>query len=266
MLFLQLLFFTMCEMAMMGLPTTTTSKSEQPIINGLSSLLFYTVFGYFVARIQEICANHYTLPVQMNYSPSSYIKWILKIILEWSKAIGVVLCVSERHIMIHTNLLYNAITFTYYLSTEKLFTDLFIKLATSFKLQVLEGMELLYVPIALNTFAITASALVTMTLRTQPQLQYAMFASYFTLYLRTKFLYQNYIRTMRIEQNTFASFKWATDSDLQKWDDICAVCLTRMSKAKITPCNHLFHSACLRQCLRNSLQCPLCKHDLIQQQ
>lgn len=255
-------------MAMLGLPPPTTAynTSDQPIVNGLSSLLFYTVFGYFVAKIREICDNHHTSLAQLNYSTSSYIKWILKIILEWAKAIGIVLCVRDKGIVIHTNLLYTAITFTYYLSTEKLFTNIFIKLVASFKFQILEGLELLYVPIAFNVFAIIASALVTINLRTQPHLQYAFFASYFTIYLRTKFLYLNYIQAMRIEQHTFASFKSATERDLQKWDDICAVCLNRMSKAKITPCNHLFHSSCLRRCLRNSLQCPLCKQDFSQKQ
>lgn len=256
------MFFTMCEMAMLG--TSNASTSKQPIVNGLSSLLFYTVFGYFVTKMREICETHIS-SVNMNYGSTSYLKWILKIILEWAKAIGIVLCVKDRGVMMHTNPLYAATTFSYYLSTEKLFVDLFIRLVSKLKLQSLEEMEHLYVPIAFNSFALFLSVIVTLSLRTPSHLNYAMFASYFTLYMRTKLLYVNYIHVMKMERQTFASFRYASESDLKKWNDICAVCLNRMTTAKITPCNHLFHPACLRECLKISLQCPLCKQEFVQQ-
>ena len=48
-------------------------------------------------------------------------------------------------------------------------------------------------------------------------------------------------------------------------DEVCAICLKTMkSKAKKLPCTHLFHSACIRQCMEKGVRgedprCPLCR-------
>ena len=51
----------------------------------------------------------------------------------------------------------------------------------------------------------------------------------------------------------------ATRRELAAHNDVCAVCLGAMTAARITRCRHLFHGKCLRQALRVSPQCPLCK-------
>lgn len=260
----------MCEIAILGEPKIIDDDDDENNLNGhqgiigLSALLFYSVFGYFVAKIRDICLNDWARSTQMHYSASHYMKWILKITLEWAKAVAVVLCIRDKGITYQPDFLYTTITFLYYVCTEKLFVDLFIKLAGCFNFVIFDCMEHLYVPIVLNLYVIICAAGVTLCMSSQPQVMYALFASYFVLYLRIKDLYYNYIKELLLENQTYASFRHATERDIQKWDDICAVCLNQMSKAMITPCNHLFHPLCLKQCLRTSLQCPLCKYDFIQ--
>jgi len=52
--------------------------------------------------------------------------------------------------------------------------------------------------------------------------------------------------------------KDATPEQLSKFNDVCAVCYQELTTAKITLCNHYFHSTCLRKCLALTDLCPLC--------
>lgn len=44
----------------------------------------------------------------------------------------------------------------------------------------------------------------------------------------------------------------ATCKQLAKYNDICAICYDDLNSAKITNCNHYFHSKCLRRCVYES--------------
>ncbi|XP_060858690.1 protein TRC8 homolog [Metopolophium dirhodum] len=50
----------------------------------------------------------------------------------------------------------------------------------------------------------------------------------------------------------------ATSVQLSEFDDICAICYQEMRSAKITNCNHYFHSECLRKWTYLRDECPLC--------
>lgn len=57
--------------------------------------------------------------------------------------------------------------------------------------------------------------------------------------------------------------RYATQEEISEWDDLCAICLDPMTKqVKITPCHHIFHGECLRQCLKYSDNCAICKKEL----
>ncbi|KAK6043300.1 zinc finger, C3HC4 type [Cooperia oncophora] len=46
--------------------------------------------------------------------------------------------------------------------------------------------------------------------------------------------------------------------------DVCAVCLMEMwEEARVTPCKHFFHGACLRKWLAVRQVCPLCYSELL---
>ena len=43
-----------------------------------------------------------------------------------------------------------------------------------------------------------------------------------------------------------------------KFNDVCAICYQELLTAKVTLCNHYFHSTCLRKWLNMNDSCPLC--------
>ncbi|XP_076241434.1 TRC8 ring finger protein [Calliopsis andreniformis] len=51
----------------------------------------------------------------------------------------------------------------------------------------------------------------------------------------------------------------AKAEQLQRLNDVCAICYQEMQSAKITQCNHYFHGVCLRKWLYVQDRCPLCK-------
>ena len=54
------------------------------------------------------------------------------------------------------------------------------------------------------------------------------------------------------------SLPFATSEDLQKHDDVCAICYMDMTTAKVTQCRHYFHAVCLKKWLYMQDTCPLC--------
>ncbi len=62
------------------------------------------------------------------------------------------------------------------------------------------------------------------------------------------------------ELATVSNFRPASQQELESHDDVCAICLTPLEFARVTPCQHYFHTNCLRLCLKACLtHCPICK-------
>jgi hypothetical protein len=75
-----------------------------------------------------------------------------------------------------------------------------------------------------------------------------------------------FLKALAEEKSSLNKFRYATMCELKdRVDDVCPVCLLNMKwKAKVTPCNHFFHTDCLRRCLKqNNRDCPFCKQDLL---
>lgn len=68
----------------------------------------------------------------------------------------------------------------------------------------------------------------------------------------------NVFMKRRTAANKINSLPEASESQLQKLDDVCAICYQEMQTAKITRCNHFFHGVCLRKWLYVQDRCPLC--------
>lgn len=253
----QLFFFTMCSLALME----STIRKDERIVTGLSTLLFYSVIGYFVSRIRDMYYKNYARP--STSTVRNYLKWIFRIVIEWLKAAVIIICLREQGLNMKPNFYYNSITFLYYVATEKVFLDTLPNIVAYFNFDCLESLEHLYVPITLYLYTIVSGSGITLYLLTSAHARHAIFSSYFIIYIRIKDLIHNYIKVLNLEKETYASFRIASEKELKNWDDICAVCLNNMSRARITPCNHLFHPQCLKQCLKTSFQCPLCKQDFI---
>lgn len=50
----------------------------------------------------------------------------------------------------------------------------------------------------------------------------------------------------------------ATPQQLSEYGDLCSICYSEMDAARVTKCNHLFHSACLKKWLYIQDKCPMC--------
>jgi len=66
----------------------------------------------------------------------------------------------------------------------------------------------------------------------------------------------------RTAVNKIESLPEASEAQLDRLDDVCAICYQEMRTAKITRCNHFFHGVCLRKWLYVQDRCPLC-HDIL---
>jgi len=56
----------------------------------------------------------------------------------------------------------------------------------------------------------------------------------------------------------------ATKEEIEKHNDVCAICYQEMSVAKLTRCRHMFHAICLRKWLYMQDNCPMCHEKLYQ--
>ncbi|CAH0551871.1 unnamed protein product [Brassicogethes aeneus] len=258
----QMCFFILCQLYLEH-PNMLELKTDRSVVMALTTILFYSVMSYFVTRIKDICANNRVRSIDTTRSFRNYTKWICKIILEWLKAIVVVICLKEQGINYEPSLQYSLLTFGYFMCTEKIFIEIFPRAMEYLELNALENLEHMYIPLIMNMAAIAAGLIVSFYTVSVEYYPFVMFSVYFLIYLRCKDAYYNYWECIVTEKETYSSFRTATERDIKKWNDICAVCLNRMSRARITPCNHLFHPFCLKQCLRNSYFCPLCKQHFI---
>lgn len=72
-----------------------------------------------------------------------------------------------------------------------------------------------------------------------------------------------YLRRLAVQK--INSLPEATEEELRQFQDVCAICYQEMKvTARITPCQHFFHGACLRKWLYMQDSCPLC-HQVIMQ-
>jgi hypothetical protein len=55
----------------------------------------------------------------------------------------------------------------------------------------------------------------------------------------------------------------ATDVELRRYNDDCAICRDSMDTAKKLPCGHMFHLTCLRSWLEHHGSCPTCRRSLL---
>lgn len=240
---------------------------------GLYSLMFYNVIAYCVNYIKELIEKEDWSPY-VNMTTHSNLKHLAmsatKIVLEWTKAVTFIITVTFMLLVFgleqglqnyHPTAFYTVVTWLYYMCTEKVFFEMFPQVLIMLKSERLEALENLYAPVILRCYTILVSSILVIFLIVLGQLRFAFLSFYITVFLRAKDTFMNCYKDLRNEQAVLAQFRYATPEELQEWDDICAVCLSPMIRARVTPCHHLFHSDCLRLCLNNSQNCPMCKRE-----
>ena len=240
----------------------------------LYSLMFYNVIAYCVSYIKELIEKEDWSPY-VTMAEHSNIKHLAmsatKIVLEWTKAVTFIITVVFMLLVFgleqglehyHPTSLYTVVTWIYYMATEKVFVDLFPSLLLLLQLNILESLELLWAPVILRTFTISISLLLAIPLFIYGQYRFVFTVVYLNIYLRTKEMYLNSWKVLNNERAVLNQYRYATKEELATFDDVCAVCLSPMKLARITPCHHMFHGDCLRQCLKASDNCPICKREL----
>jgi len=71
--------------------------------------------------------------------------------------------------------------------------------------------------------------------------------------------YQNYKKYQQVVTNMESRFPEASSEKIAENEDECAICRDPMESARILPCGHLYHSACLRSWLERDFSCPSCR-------
>lgn len=247
----------------------------QKRITGLYTLMFYNVIAYCVSYIKELIEKE-DWSVTVNMTQHSNIKHVAmsatKIVLEWTKAITFIITVTFMLLVFgleqglqhyHPTAIYTFVTWTYYMCTERVFVDLFPPFLVLLRLKALEALEFLYAPVILRYYTITVASILVAILILYGQIHFACLALYITVYLRVKDTIQNCLKKLKDEQAVLGKFRYATPEEIENCDDVCAVCLSPMDRARVTPCQHMFHANCLRQCLNASYNCPICKREYI---
>ena len=81
--------------------------------------------------------------------------------------------------------------------------------------------------------------------------------AYFNIWCEAKSGWRTFMKR-RTAVAKINSLPFATSEELQKHDDVCAICYMDMTTAKVTQCRHYFHSVCLKKWLYMQDTCPLC--------
>lgn len=72
------------------------------------------------------------------------------------------------------------------------------------------------------------------------------------------------IMSRRAIRNMNTLYPDATPEDLQAMDNVCIICREEMvTGAKRLPCNHIFHTSCLRSWFQRQQTCPTCRMDVL---
>uniref|UniRef100_A0A8C4QCL0 RING-type E3 ubiquitin transferase n=1 Tax=Eptatretus burgeri TaxID=7764 RepID=A0A8C4QCL0_EPTBU len=75
------------------------------------------------------------------------------------------------------------------------------------------------------------------------------------------------IMSRRAIRNMNTLYPDATPEELQSTDNVCIICREEMTTgAKRLPCNHIFHTSCLRSWFQRQQTCPTCRMDILRTQ
>lgn len=261
----QVLFFMLCDCWF----------CPEDKLTSLYSLLFYNVTGYLFAYADRLLGLREYSPV-IHVSEHSNIRHLAmtatKVVLDLAKVVTFIitgvfmlLVFGLEQGLEHFNPTwgYIVITALYYIITEPTCHKRAISLITKFQFDALENLEALWCPVLVRLFSSLASVLmITIVWFCTDGGWVLIFASsYINVYLCLKDMGDHYNILLR-EQAVLNKYRYATKEELNEKDDLCAICLQPMRRARVTPCQHMFHGACLKNCLKTQIVCPMCKQEL----
>jgi len=127
-------------------------------------------------------------------------------------------------------------------------------------IEIMEGLEQYYTEglILLAEVVLTISAIAA-----QPYLCMLYIpVLYFLIYCPVR-SFKVIVSKINSESLCLSNFDKATGGELSSYNDVCAICLSVMKHARITPCKHIFHGKCLKNCLKKKVQCPMCNSHML---
>ncbi|PVD25557.1 hypothetical protein C0Q70_13213 [Pomacea canaliculata] len=75
---------------------------------------------------------------------------------------------------------------------------------------------------------------------------------------------QDVIMSRRAIRNMNTMYADATPEELASGDNVCIICREEMTQSsKKLPCNHIFHTSCLRSWFQRQQTCPTCRLDVL---
>ncbi|ODM97069.1 hypothetical protein Ocin01_09611 [Orchesella cincta] len=265
----QMVFFSLCDRAL-GL-------RDRQRVTSMYSLLFYNAMTYCFAYIKELVEKEdWSMKIQL--TPSSNIMHLAmtatKIALEWTKAVTFIVTIVCMLLVLGLEQglqnycptpVYILITVSYYIMTEKTIQDsipnvLIYVPDDQFQDQIL-GLEKIHAMLAIKLLTTLANLLFLIPMFRS--LRITLLTLYINVWLQYKS--SKMIKTqLDRELELVANFRQATEEDFsaKDEDDVCPICLGQMKSARVTPCQHMFHTNCLRLCVKNLNNCcPICKRE-----
>ena len=171
-------------------------------------------------------------------------------------------CMVLCYQAVYMNYLYLLSTLLYFILVQHYLHRPVTYLLEQCNLDCLEGLEKYYVSGLLGV-AEVFFALYFMIWSLMGGQQLLMLVGLYTnVYASSRDILHNALRAAFAEWTLLARFERATREELKRLDDVCAVCLSPMSTARKTPCQHFFHGHCLRQCIKEKPLCPICAKKL----
>lgn len=255
---LQIVFFVACGKVLL--------RSRN--VTALFSLLFYNQLTYCMAQVRQLY-NNTRWSLCINVASHSNIKHLamsaMKIVLELTHVIACIfmifaLCVQPRE---EPDKLFTVLTFIYYLATEAKFVEFLQTAMSYFQLPYFENLETLWTPVLLSLTSQCLSLCFVLMLLCNGYYRAALVCFYVNVYLNYKKLSMGSWKVLKEVKEIVSQYRYATKTELDNFEDVCAICLTEMHQARITPCHHIFHTDCLRKCLLTCDRCPVCKRELI---
>ncbi|XP_063592130.1 uncharacterized protein LOC134769330 isoform X4 [Penaeus indicus] len=261
----QVVFFSLCERLMLANQRTSS----------LYTLMFFNVIAYCVAYVKELIERE-DWSMYVNIARTSNVRHLAlsatKIVLEWTKAITFIITVVfmllvfglEKGLKNYTpTTAYLVVTGLYFLVTEKVFMDIVASWLENRRFDYFESLESFYVPALILLLQLSLSALLTGLCVFTGNLRLVFLSAFTNIRIKYRELQEGYIKPLRHELEALELYRVATHSELTNHDDVCAICLTPMTCARITPCQHFFHADCLRRCLKGSNKCPICQYHFL---
>ncbi|XP_015903522.1 E3 ubiquitin-protein ligase RNF139 [Parasteatoda tepidariorum] len=261
----QVLFFMLCDCWF----------CPEDRLTSLYSLLFYNVLGYLFAYADQLLSLQDYSPV-IRVSEHSNIRHLAmtatKVVLDLAKVVTfiitgvfVLLVFGLEQGLEHFNptWTYVVITLFYYVITEPTCQKKGTSLLTMLQIIYLENLEQLWYPVLIRVFSsFTSLLMIIIAWFCTGGGWVLMFSSgYINVYLCLKDMGDHWNKLL-IEKSVLDKYRYATKDELNEKDDVCAVCLLSMKRARVTPCQHMFHGECLRICLKTQTVCPMCKQNL----